>query len=388
MRIHLRYVHEDTDRHGNTRIYFWRGKGHRKIRIRERPDTKAFRDAYDTAAEMDTLQRPPTAEEAAGVRADSGISLPKPNTLRWLCTRYMSECAELSQFDPRTRSVRKQILESVCNEPLTPGSKVRFADMPLEHITLKALYVLRDRKAATPGAANSRIKALRVVFKWAVQPNVQLLKSNLARDVPLFKSKGDGFHAWTIEEVRIFAKRHPIGTKPHLALGLLLFTGVRRSDVVLFGRQMVREGWLHFTEQKNAGNKPKHRQIPVLPDLQRIIDRSPVGELTFLVNEQGRPFTGNGFGNWMRKRCNEAGLPQCSAHGLRKAGATIAADNGATEHQLMAIFGWDSPKQAALYTRKANRIKLAGTGMHFIDLGDLDGLEDIPCQSDEDDNEN
>jgi hypothetical protein len=51
---------------------------------------------------------------------------------------------------------------------------------------------------------------------------------------------------------------------------------------------------------------------------------------------------------------------------LRKAGATIAADNGATEHQLMAIYGWESPKQAAIYTRKANRKKLAGEAMHLI----------------------
>jgi hypothetical protein len=39
-------------------------------------------------------------------------------------------------------------------------------------------------------------------------------------------------------------------------------------------------------------------------------------------------------------------------------GATRAADNGATEHQLMALYGWESPKQAALYTRKANRTRL------------------------------
>jgi hypothetical protein len=30
---------------------------------------------------------------------------------------------------------------------------------------------------------------------------------------------------------------------------------------------------------------------------------------------------------------------------VRKAGATIAAENGATVHQLMAIFGWDTPKK-------------------------------------------
>lgn len=386
VQIELRHVYEDRDRHRNVRIYFWRGKGHSKVRIREAPGTKAFRDAYDAAAALDTLKKPPTPEVAAGLAPHATITLPRPGTYRWLCARYMAECAEFLQNDPQTRHVRKLILENTYDEPIAPGSRDTFASFPLEHLSLKALYVLRDRKLDKPAAANNRIKALRQVFKWAVQPNVQLMKSNLARDVPLFPTTGDGFHAWTIEEVRTFAKRHPLGTKAHLALGLLLFTGVRRSDVVLFGRQMVRGGWLHFTEKKNARAKPKVRQLPVLPALQHIIDHSPAGNMTFLVTEYDRPFTSNGFGNWMRKRCDEAALPQCSAHGLRKAGATIAADNGATEHQLMAIFGWESPKQAALYTRKANRRKLAGAGMHFIDLGDLEGVEDVADAADEEEN--
>jgi integrase len=383
MLIEYRHVHEDLDRHGNVRVYFWRGKGHRKIRIREAPDTAAFRSAYDAAAAQDTLIKPPTPEEQAGHASWSSISLPKPGTYRWLCTRYMAECAEFLQNGSRTRHVRKLVLESTFEEPIAPGSKDLFADFPLEHLDVSALYVLRDRKLATPEAANSRIKALRQVFKWAVQPNVKLVKTNIARDVPIFPMKGDGFHAWTIEEVRTFARRHPLGTKAHLALGLMLFTGVRRSDAVRLGRQMIRGGWLHFTEVKNGAAKPKQRQLPVLPILTRIIDGSTQGNLTFLVTEFDRPFTGNGFGNWFRKRCDEAGLPQCSAHGLRKAGATIAADNGATEHQLMAIFGWESPAQAAHYTKRANRRRLAGAGMHFIDLGDLDGVEDVPDTGDE-----
>ena len=51
-------------------------------------------------------------------------------------------------------------------------------------------------------------------------------------------------------------------------------------------------------------------------------------------------------------------LPHCSAHGLRKAGATIAANNGATSRQLMAIFGWDTLKEAERYTRNADQQRL------------------------------
>jgi hypothetical protein len=84
------------------------------------------------------------------------------------------------------------------------------------------------------------------------------------------------------------------------------------------------------------------------------------------VTEFGRPFSVAGFGNWFRDKCAAAGLRGCTTHGLRKAGATIAAENGATEHQLMAIFGWHSLKQAALYTRKADRRRFAGDAMRLL----------------------
>ena len=49
-----------------------------------------------------------------------------------------------------------------------------------------------------------------------------------------------------------------------------------------------------------------------------------------------------------------------SAHGLLK---TRAADNGATEAELEAMFGWArGSKEAAFYTRTANRARLAASG--------------------------
>jgi integrase len=124
--------------------------------------------------------------------------------------------------------------------------------------------------------------------------------------------------------------------------------------------------WLYFTETKGEGIAPKDRALPVLPQLQRVIDATPSGHMTFIVTEFGKPFSANGFGNKFREWCDQAGLPHCSAHGLRKAGATIAAENGATEHQLMAIYGWSSPKQAAHYTKKARRAKLAGAALNLV----------------------
>jgi integrase len=160
-------------------------------------------------------------------------------------------------------------------------------------------------------------------------------------------------------------ERHPIGTKARLALALLLWTGVRRSDLVRLGKQHVRNGWLRFIQQKNRNRKPVQIAIPILSELQTVIDASPTGDLTFLVTSAGAPYTLWGFGNWFRDRCVEAGV--CGrAHGLRKAGAATAAENGATTKQLMAIFGWLSVEEAERYTQAAERKRMAGDAMGLL----------------------
>lgn len=141
---------------------------------------------------------------------------------------------------------------------------------------------------------------------------------------------------------------------------------MRHSDIVCLGPQHVRDGRVNFTQMKNKDRKPVHLSIPILPELQTIINTTPTGSLAFIVTEFGKPFTSNGFGNWFQKRCDEAGLKHCSAHGLRKAGAAFAAENGATERQLMAIFGWSTMKEASRYTRAANQKVLAASGMKLL----------------------
>jgi integrase len=95
-------------------------------------------------------------------------------------------------------------------------------------------------------------------------------------------------------------------------------------------------------------------------------DESPTGPSTFLVTEFRKPFSRAGFGNKFRQWCDEAELKHCTAHDLRKAGAVIAAENGATAHQLKAIFGWTTLKQPELYTRAAEQKRLAADAMPLL----------------------
>jgi hypothetical protein len=51
---------------------------------------------------------------------------------------------------------------------------------------------------------------------------------------------------------------------------------------------------------------------------------------------------------------------------LRKAGAVIAAHNGATPNQLMAIFGWRTLKEAERYTKAAEQKRIAVVAMPLL----------------------
>jgi len=54
-------------------------------------------------------------------------------------------------------------------------------------------------------------------------------------------------------------------------------------------------------------------------------------------------------------------------HGLRKIGATRAANNGvATVAELEAIFGWSGGRMASLYTQAADRVRLAMRAMEKL----------------------
>jgi integrase len=98
--------------------------------------------------------------------------------------------------------------------------------------------------------------------------------------------------------------------------------------------------------------------LPILPALAATLSAGPCGELTFIAGESGRPLTKESFGNLFKDACRAAGVPG-SAHGVRKIAATTAANNGATVAQLEAIFGWQGGTMASLYTRAADRRRLA-----------------------------
>ena len=268
-------------------------------------------------------------------------------------------------MNPDTRYRRRLTLDPLREE---------FGDLPAARLEAKHIRRLRDKRTEKPHSANAMIKALRQLFKFGVEYG--FVKSNPAREVSTVRGSSTGYHTWTSDEVRQFQDYWPVGTQQRLAFDLMLYTGVRRSDACRLGRPHMRAGKLEFAPEKGKERRPKTLTIPVHPELAASIAATATGDLTFLITKHGEPWGARGagdnkrikhraasFGNRFKAWCVEAGLPNCSAHGLRKVATIRLIEAGCTPHEAAAITGHDSIRVLEIYARERDRAKLAAAAM-------------------------
>jgi integrase len=243
-----------------------------------------------------------------------------------------------------TQRMRRGILERF---------RAAYGERPMApSLSTEWIEALLDSKP--PHAARSWLVTLRSLCQFAVKR--RYLRTDPTAGVKLRSIKGDGFHTWTDDEIAQFEAYHPIGTKPRLALALLLYTAQRRSDVVRMGRQHIKDGAFTVRQGKTGATLA----IPVHPHLQAVLDASPGEHLTFLVTATGKPYGGNAFSAQFRKWCDAAGLPKCcTPHGLRKAACRRLAEAGCSANEIMAISGHATMKELVRYTKAADQARLA-----------------------------
>jgi integrase len=143
--------------------------------------------------------------------------------------------------------------------------------------------------------------------------------------------------------------------------------GLPGSDeflAVLIGKKHESKDGQNVTFQVFKGRKRGANvlTLPILPPFRAILDASELGAAKWLETSLGKPYSAAGFGNKFKDWCKAAGVPQCNCHGLRKIGALRAAEAGASEHELMAMFDWENADMARAYTRKAAQKKLVASG--------------------------
>jgi integrase len=333
-KLRLQYIHEFRDRHGRVRHYF-RRRGFKTVPLPGLPGSSEFMSAYQAALDS----APPT---------QIGAKRTKPGSVNAALVAYYTSL-EFRSLAAGTQLMRRQIYERF---------REQHGDKSIS--TMPPKFIANMLSPMPPHAARNWLKAIRALAQFCVAQ--EMIAADPTQGVKLPRAKSDGHHSWTDLEIERFEKVHAIGTKARLALALGIYTMQRRGDVVRLGPQHIRDGFLSLRQQKTS----TPLTIPVHPTLRAILDATPTKHLTFLVTELGRPFSAKGFGNWFRNRCDEAGLPHCTFHGLRKAGATRLADAGCSEHEIAAWGGWKSLSEVQRYTKAASQKRLASAGLAKI----------------------
>lgn len=322
------YVVRERSRHGRVMFFFRRGKG-KRIRLPDAYPSVEFEAAYKAA-----LVGEPTPKRAR--------SFSPSDRLEWLVARFM-ESAVWAGTSPATRRQRELLYISAIKNANNP----RFSDITKKHIQRAV-----DDRAGTPALAKNFLKSMRALFAWALKNDH--VKVNPCDGVEPVKYKTDGFPPWNIDDVEAFCRKWPVGTKPRLAMELFLTSGLRRGDVHIAGKQHLRGNIFSMKTAKTG----VEITVEFPQSLLDTIAATPTGDLHFMTRDDGKAFTSKeSFGNWFSARCRDANVAK-SAHGLRKLAATLAADDGASAHELMAHFGWLKVEQAETYTKKADRKRL------------------------------
>jgi integrase len=288
-----------------------------------------------------------------------GAGRTQPDTISALIVSYYK--LVFPTLKRSTQGMRRSILEPFRRE---------HGDKPARLLKREHVAAIIAKKADTPHAANNLLKVLHMLFAHAI--DINMLASNPAAEVRKFRTESDGFHTWIEDEVAQFGGHHPMGSKAQLALALLL-TGQRRSDVVRMGWQHLVDGFIAVKQEKTG--TPLLIPLDIDPSLPESLALVPKTNMTFLVTRFGAPYTPRGFTTWFRQKCDEAGLPQCSAHGLRKLVATRLANNGCTEEEIKAITGHKSSSEVARYTKARDQKRLAESAARKLKIARAGGTE-------------
>jgi len=338
-----KYVQAWVDDRDGRAYYYLRRRGFPRVRLPGLPWSPTFMAAYEAAM--------------SGPRTAIGAGRIKPGSVSAVVAEYFDSQQFFTSKSAGTQRMRRGILERF---------RAAYGDRPFALLPPEWIEALLDSKP--PHAARSWLVTLRSLCEFAVKR--RYLRTNPTANIKLRAIKGDGFHCWTDAEIAQFEAHHSIGTKPRLALALLLYTTQRRSDVVRMGRQHIREtpdGPALYVKQRKTGVE---LLIPIHPELAAVLDATPSEHLTFLVTATGKPYGDNHFSESFREWCDAAGLPKrCTAHGLRKASCRRLAEAGCSGNEIMANSGHGTMKELVRYTKAADQARLARNAMTRTVIG-------------------
>jgi integrase len=320
-----------SDRHGKPRFSFRIGHGPRTP-LPNNPQSPEFQAAYAAAFAGEIAPRRKAGESAA------------PGSIAALIVSYTRSEGYIDRLRPTSKIGYASRLEHL---------RVKHGNRSVKGLSRERIITgILQPFSGRPGAALATLKILRVLIRHAI--NIGWLQHDPSLGIK--RPKTQEIRSWTDAEIEIFERRWPIGTKQRLAFALMLYSGQRRSDVHRMTWGDVSGTMIRVVQQKTR----RKLLIPLHQALRAVLSVAEREHITIINTEYGKPFSVDGFGQWLRTAITAAGLGlDCQPHGLRKTAGRRLAEAGCTAHEIMSVLGHQSLSEAERYTRDADQARLA-----------------------------
>lgn len=329
------------DRQGRERIYYRRA-GQPQIALRGPLYSDAFWEDLNKAA---AGKKP---------KVEPGAAKTKPGTFNDLIAKYYKSTA-FTTLAVNTRSTYRGQLEQF---------RAEHGEHPVTALKAKHVDLILGKLAAKSTAQAHKLRK-RLVKLMALAVKWEFISVNPMLNAERVKHKTKGYETWSEDDIAKFRAHWPEGTMQRLSLELLIYTGLRRSDVVRLGRQHLKGDFIVISTKKSQ--EQVELNIPIHPDFRAVLDGIRHNHESLIITQLGEARSENSFTNWIIEAAKEAGLPpHRSPHGLRKAACRRLAEAGCTALEIMSITGHSNIKEIETYCAAVNKKRLAEAAIHKL----------------------
>lgn len=200
--------------------------------------------------------------------------------------------------------------------------------VPMEALDRKKLRAVLDKEMMGPGAHNIFLATIGAMFKWARDGE----RTELEPTKGIARLKTGEHEPWP--EHVLVAGLNAEDDLIRLLVQLHYFTGQRVGDVCAMRWTDIEDGVLHVIQQKGG----KEVWIPVIAELQAVLDATPMRGLFIALDENERPFTPESVLKKIKPFTAALGHKRVT-HGLRKNAVNAFLEAGCSVPQVASITG-------------------------------------------------
>ena len=249
----------------------------------------------------------------------------------------------------------------------------RFGKRYMDEITRQDIVKMHaDRKAsgAAPGSANRLLIMMRYIFNLALKWEVQGIKANPCKGIPLMEENNKMERYLSVEEAqRLYeAVCKSENTMLKYIVPMLILTGARK-------REVLDAKWEDFDLGRRAWRIPisksgKARHVPLSDGALNVLASMPRDmncKWAFANPDTGKPFV-SVFCAWNTAR-KSVGLSDVRMHDLRHSFASLLINSGRTLYEVQHILGHTQVKTTQRYAHLSQDTLLAAANSATVALG-------------------